>query len=300
MTSRSYLGRGSAVALVAALVGAATAGGGCKSDGSGDDTSSADEDQRAEAHDYYIEHVHNALGTCIGCHTSGTEGPAFMAADAEESYEDIERTVGLIAAPKNSPLVQYIHKDPKITVSPEQRSVLTTWLSLEATARNLEGAVAKPKTITEAYDQFAKCMNFDVWSYYRMGDLAFTQTDAEGPCLGCHSTGQGSAWLSAPSRETFEKAQQFPFIQKLVVGKLNEKGSFEALQPSNRFIEKANEICPEGSTSCHPRFGLPPAIQESIQGFVETTLENLASGTCNSGIVVPQTDAGPPDAGDGG
>jgi hypothetical protein len=142
-------------------------------------------------------------------------------------------------------------------------------------------------------------MNFDVWSYYRMGDLAFTQTDSEGPCLGCHSVGQGSAWLSAPARETFEKAQQFPYIQKFVVGKLNDKGSFESLVPSNRLIEKANEICPPGSTTCHPRFGLPPAITAAVQGFVETTLENLASGTCSSGIVVPQ-DAGPIDAGDGG
>ena len=222
-----------------------------------------------------------------------------MATDAEESYTTIEKTAGLIAAPKGSPLVQYVHKDPTITISPEQRSVVTQWLSLEATARSLEGAVARPTTITDAYKQFADCMNFDVWSYYRMGDVAFTQTDSEGPCLGCHSTGQGSAWLSAGSRETFEKMRQFPFIQKLVVGKLDDQGSFEALKASNRLIEKSNEPCPPESKSCHPKYGLPPNVTDSVKGYVDTTLENLVSGTCSSGIVVPQ-DAGPRDAGDGG
>src|SRR4029077_11189267 len=124
----------------------------------------------------------------------------------------------------------------------------------------------------------------DVWTYYRMGDLAFAQTDAEGPCLGCHSTGQGSAYLSAAPRETFEKAHDFPFIQKLVVGKLDERGSFESLLPSKRYEAKANEVCPPESTSCHPRFGLAPNILASIDGFVATTLQNLATDTCANGI----------------
>jgi hypothetical protein len=260
---------------------------------------SQEEDDREQAHRYYVERVHNTIGTCVGCH-SGSSGPRFMANDPEDSYTALERAVGLIAAPKTSPLVQYVHKDAAIVVSPEQRSVLTQWLSFEATSRKLEGAVEKPKSITDAYKQFADCMNFDVWTYYRMGDLPFAQTDLEGPCMGCHSTGQGSAWLSAATRETFEKSRQFPFIQKLVVGKLDERGSFESLQPSKRFAAKADEICPPESTSCHPRFGLPPNIRDAIDGFVDTTIQNLATGTCANGIVVPITDAGPKDAGDGG
>jgi mono/diheme cytochrome c family protein len=271
---------------------------GCSSKKSADEGATQAEEDRAAARQYYVVRVHPAAGSCIACH-AGAAGPRFMAADADESYDTIEKTAGLIAAPKASPLVQYVHKDPAIIISPEQRSVITQWLSLEATARNLEGAVAKPKTITDAYKQYADCMNFDVWSYYRMGDVAFTQTDSEGPCLGCHSAGQGSAWLSAGSRETFDKARTFPFIQKLVVGKLDAKGSFEALQPSNRLIEKANEVCPPDSKACHPRYGLPPDVSNAIKSYVDTTLQNLASGTCSSGIVVPQ-DAGPRDAGDGG
>jgi mono/diheme cytochrome c family protein len=287
---------GVSLAVIATSVIASVACGGSDSDEGETDQQAED---RETARSYYVQRVHGALASCVGCHAGGA-GPKFMAQDAEESYAVIEKTVGMIAAPKNSPLVQYQHKDPTVTISPEQRSALTQWLSLEATARGLEGAIAKPKTITEAYKQFADCMNFDVWSYYRMGDVAFVQTDSEGPCLGCHSTGQGSAWLSAGSRETFEKTRQFPYIQKLVVGKLDNRGSFESLQQSYRLIEKANEPCPPESTSCHPRYGLPPNVTTSVKNFVDTTLQNLATGTCANGIVVPQTDAGPKDAGDGG
>ncbi len=291
--------RGGFAALALGLAATAVPASACGSSNEDDAAASDAERDREAAHQYYVERVHPAVASCIGCH-AGQAGPRFMAQDAEESYGALEKTVGLIAAPKNSPLVQYVHKDATIVISPEQRSVMTQWLAFEATARNLEGAIPKPKTVTEAYKQFADCMNFDVWSYYRMGDLPFTQTDSEGPCLGCHSTGQGSAWLSAGSRETFEKMHQFPFIQKLVVGKLDPKGSFESLQPSNRLIEKANEVCPPESTSCHPKYGLPPNVSTGIERFVDTTLQNLATGTCANGIVVPAVDAGPKDAGDEG
>ena len=296
MRIRAFLGSSAAVATLSLFAMSAPTA--CSSASTNSGGPSQSEKDQAAAHDYYIARVHIASGSCVGCHGEGS-GPRFMAVDAEESYKALAKTAGLIAAPKNSPLVQYVHKDAAIGISPAQRSVLTQWLSLEATARSLEGAVARAKTITEAYKQYADCMNFDVWSYYRMGDVAFTQTDREGPCLGCHSTGQGSAWLSAGSRETFNAAKQFPFIQKLVVGKLDDKGSFETLQPSFRLIEKANEPCPPESKSCHPTFGLPPNITDSVKNFVDTTLQNLASGTCANGIVVPQ-DAGPRDAGDGG
>ena len=296
MNIHAFLGGSAAVLALAVVAVAPTTA--CSSSKAADEGDTKADEDRAAARTYYVARVHPAAGSCVDCH-AGAAGPRFMSTDPNESYDTLEKTAGLIAAPKASPLIQYVHKDGAIVISPEQRSVITQWLSLEATARSLEGAVEKPQTITDAYKQFADCMNFDVWTYYRMTDVAFTQTDSEGPCLGCHSTGQGSAWLSAAARESFEKTRQFPFIQKLVVGKLNEKGSFETLQPSNRLIEKANEICPPESKSCHPKYGLPPNITTAVKQFVDTTLQNLASGTCSGGIVVPQ-DAGPRDAGDGG
>jgi len=251
----------------------------------------------ARARDYYVTRVHPAAGSCITCHSGAAGAPAFFAADATESYSALSRTAGLISEPNTSPLIKYVHKDATIVPSPEQRNVLTQWLALEANARGLKGAIEKPKTITEAYKRFSDCMNYNVWTYYRMNDLAFAQTDDKGPCLGCHSTGQGGAWLSAGQRETFEKAKTFPFIQKLVVGRLDEKGSFESIVPSNRFVEKSNELCPVDSTTCHPGFGLPPDIRKNIEGFVDTTILNSSTGTCDNDIVTPV----PSDAGaDGG
>jgi hypothetical protein len=294
MRTRSFL-TATALVVVAAF-GATTA---CGTSNSEDPAAAEKEKERDQARAFYLTRVHVRVDTCVGCH-AGASGPRFMAPDAEGSYDAIARTVGLISAPKNSPLVQYVHKNPDIAISPEQRSIVTQWLSLEATARGLAGAVDKPKTATEAYKQFADCMNYDIWSYYRMGDVSFAQTDTEGPCLGCHSTGQGSAWLSAGSRETFDKFKTFPFIQKLVVAKLGGSGSFESLEPSNRLIVKSNEECLADKASCHPRYGLPPEVTTGIRGFVDSTIQNLATDTCNSGIVVPtNVDAGPKDAGGG-
>jgi hypothetical protein len=212
----------------------------------------------------------------------------------------MEKAGGYVAAPTNSTLLKFKHQTDADDFTPDQRTLVTQWLTLEANARNLVGAVPKPKSIKDAYKKFANCMNFDVWMYYRMGDLPFTQTDADGPCMGCHSRGQASTWLSATASETFGKAKQFPYIQKFVVGKLDDSGSFESLQPSKRFESKANEDCPADATDCHPRFGLPPNIAAAIDGFVNTTIQNLATNTCNNGIVVPKGDGGAPDAGDGG
>jgi hypothetical protein len=98
-------------------------------------------------------------------------------------------------------------------------------------------------------------------------------------------------WLSAGQRETFEKAKEFPYVQKYVVGKVDAEGRFEKLIPANRFIEKANEPCPKGKTDCHPVFGLPPQVQDGLTLFVQTTLQNLAGGTCAQGITTVK-DAG--------
>jgi hypothetical protein len=260
----------------------------CGNSDSTDKAASEQQANRDKARQYYVERVHIALNSCVQCH-AGAAGTKFMAVDAEESYSIIEKTPGLIAAPASSPLIKYVHQDKNIAEKPEQRSILTQWLSLEANARGLPGAVEVAKTVNESYANFARCMNtsYSVWTYYRMGDLPFAQTDAEGPCMGCHSTGQGSAFLSAGSRETFEQSQKFPYIQKYVVGKLDDNGSFEALQPSKRFAAKSDEVCPPDSTSCHPRFGLDPWLRDRIDGFVATILERMATNTCSSPLVVP-------------
>ena len=277
---------------------------GCKKSASPSSTTNnaggADTDAQIGAKDYFLTKVYPAIErTCGNCHKGQLQGSTFLSTTAEQSYELISGTIGLISDPAKSPLVQHVHSDTTVILLPEERTLLTQWLNMEATARGLAGSVQKAPTIQAAYKAFADCMNFDIWEYYRAGDLPFTQTDQDGPCMGCHSIGQGSAWLSAGSRETFEKAKEFPYIQKFVVGKVDSQGNFDSLIPSGRFATKADEPCPEGSTTCHPTFGLPPNVSAAIDNFTQTTLQNIASGSCGQPFTPPR-DAGPADASDGG
>jgi hypothetical protein len=274
---------------------------GCKKSTGNTDTGGggADNDAAIGARDYFITKVYPVVNrTCGQCHAGQGLGSTFLTTTPEQSYQLISSQIGYIADPAKSPLVQHVHTDKTVVLAPEQRAVLTQWLNMEATARGLAGSIQKPPTLAAAYKQFADCMNYDVWEYYRVSDLPFTQTDYDGPCMGCHSIGQGSNWLSAGSRESFEKAKEFPYIQKYVVGKVDKDGNFDSLIPANRFSEKANEVCTKEKIECHPTFGLPPNVQNAVDMFVQTTLQNVQSGTC--GVFIPLKDAGPPDAADGG
>src|SRR5262245_61485614 len=101
--------------VVVAVWMAATACGDSDSPGT---AASSQEKERDKAHTYYLERVHNAVGSCVNCH-AGAKGPRIMAADAEESYLLLEKTVGLIAAPRTSPLIQYTHLDTTILMTPD-------------------------------------------------------------------------------------------------------------------------------------------------------------------------------------
>jgi hypothetical protein len=252
------------------------------------------------ARTYFIRNVFPQLNSgCGKCHNGDGPGSTFLAKDAEAAYTALEGSLGLIAAPSKSPLTTYTHKDPTVgKLTAQQRNTLSQWLTLEATERRLAGAVAPPKTLADAYKAFKECSRYDVWRRAGMDRLPFVQTDKEGPCYGCHSTGQGGVYLAAAGRDSYKTLMEFPFIQKLIVGTVDSKGNFDTLVPAGRIIEKANELCPEGSDTCHPTYGLPPQVELAINTFVQTTLENLRGGTCdNISGVVDVTDAG---AGDGG
>lgn len=301
--------------LTATVVGAACAAlPAChksSSNGSGD-TNGSTGTQQESAKTYFLNSVYpriagqNACGACHsgGVSTCSSASCQFIGPDAETTYSLIEKTVGYIAAPQKSPLLIYAHKDrsdARSQLTGDQANVLGIWLGMEATERHLPGAIAKASNLRDAYEQFGKCMNFDVFVGTGMANLAYTETDADGPCTGCHATGQGGLWLAADARLTFEKMKTFPFIQKFVVGSVDSEGNFKELILSGRLAEKANETCPPGAQGCHPSYGLSGPTQSSIQYFVNLTLQNLAADTCSNGIVSTQ-DAGTPnvDGGDGG
>jgi hypothetical protein len=252
------------------------------------------------AKQYFVRNVYPQVNSACGkCHGGQGPGSTFLGADSEAAYTAVEGSLGLIAAPSKSPLLTYTHKDPTVgKLTPQQKNTLSQWLTLEATERGLAGAVAPPKTLADAYKAFKECSRYDVWRRTGMDRLPYTQTDREGPCLGCHSTGQGGVYLAAAGRDTYKTLMEFPYIQKLIVGTVDSKGNFDQLVPAGRIIEKANEICPEGSLTCHPSYGLPPQVELAINTFVQTTLENLRGGTCDNiaGTVDPDAGAdGGPD-----
>ncbi len=239
------------------------------------------------AKEYFASDVFPRIQPVCGpsCHDGSSPATPFIGPTADLSYQLIENRVGLIAAPTKSPLVNWIHSDPKLKSlpGPGELSVLRQWLQKETNARGLEGSVAALKSVQEAYARFGDCMNFELFTRSGMADLANVQTDRDGPCLGCHLGGQGGAYLNAEPRLTFTQLSQFPFVQKLVVAKVDSNGNFLDLIPSNRMIDKANELC-EGPT-CHPRYGLPPWALTAVTEFVGKTLENLKQGTCD---VIPE------------
>jgi hypothetical protein len=297
--------------VATAVIGTAVAAASCKQT---EESSTSDPNKPNEEtpKEYFIANVYPRIGgqnACAGCHEKApskcSASSCFFIGDtAERTYGLIERTVGYIAAPQKSPLLIYNHKDTEVVadqrskLTGDQANVLGIWLGMEATARKLPGAVAKARNLQEAYDQFAKCMNFDVFVGTSMSNLPFAQTDFDGPCTGCHAKGQAGIWLAADPTLTFESLKRFPYIQKLVVGRVDAQGNFKDLVPSGRIIDKANEPCPLGAEGCHPPYGLSDQMVNSIQRFVGLTLQNLAAGTCENGIVSNE-DAGLP-ATDGG
>lgn len=259
---------------------------------------------------YFLDSVYPRIAgasACGGCHSGGVSTCSaascqFIGSDGPSTYSLIERSVGYISAPQKSPLLTYQHTDrtdARVALTGDQANVLGIWLGMEANTRHLPGAIAKASNLRDAYDQFGKCMNFDVFVGTGMNNLPFIETDFDGPCTGCHGTGQAGLWLAADPRLTFEKMKTFPYIQKFVVGSVDRDGNFKELIPAGRLIEKANEPCPPGATGCHPPYGLSEDTRTSIEYFVNVTLQNLAAGTCANGIVAAP-DAGRVDLDGGG
>jgi hypothetical protein len=278
----------------------------CTKSSKSDNNEDPNKPHEVTAKEYFTQTVYPRIATqnsCGGCHAGGpstcsTGSCMFVEATADTTYSRIEKTVGYISAPQKSPLLIYQHKDrsdPRTKITGDQANVLGIWLGMEATERKLPGAVTKAKNLQEAYAQFAKCMNFDVFIGSGMGNLAFMQTDFDGPCTGCHSKGQAGLWLASDPTLTFESMKKFPYIQRFVVGRVDSDGNFKDLIPSGRIIDKAAEPCPVGADGCHPQFGVSDQMRNSIQQFVNLTLQNMAAQTCENGIVSEEVDAGGPD-----
>jgi hypothetical protein len=240
-----------------------------------------------EAKAMFVSNVFPAISAeCGSCHTTGESGaPVFLAATGEASYTAITSyTPTLIAVPENSNLVLHgVHTGPALTGV--QESAVSAWLQKEAEERGLVGGNPEDppvgKTLDQALDEFANCMDLTEWSE-NLENLPRSDTANAGECSGCHTSGDGGAFLSLNVEETFEMNQNFPYIKRLVTGTVDENGAFNTLIPSNRFINKGLEAqsCDPQTQNCHPTYNLPPGMKTAVETVVNNTLERWMNNEC--------------------
>lgn len=290
--ARFFEAKGLVVLALAAGMGAAIA---C---GSSDEESSS-ATQGSDAKKFFVEKVHGPLSdTCKECHQTGKSGaPVFLGRSADASYVAIEGFPGLVAAPSVSPIVQKgVHSGPALTQT--QSDLVSQWLKLEVTERKLGTDPGVPKNMRAAFKAFGACMDYARWKELKLHTMAATTTENnQGQCRSCHNYGQASLWLSGgtdnPNDEddnalTFLKMREFPYVQRLVVGRVNAEGTFDGIEASRRIIDKGTEAQQLQSNS-HPRYSLSSDLVAALQSYVLETISNLNAGRCQ-GVTLP--DAG--------
>ncbi|MBL9024340.1 MAG: hypothetical protein JNL21_19250 [Myxococcales bacterium] len=264
--------------------GTGTGGSGSGTTGSGSPTSGGGSNAQA----MFESQVFPAIATdCGSCHATGDMGaPVFLASSPSASYTAITGySPTLIAVPENSNLILHgVHTGPALT--PTQEGVVSAWLQAEADERGLAGGggddpTPTGKTLDQALDEFANCMDLTEWEE-NMANLPRADTANAGECSGCHTSGDGGAFLSLNTQETFDMNKQFPYIKRLVTGTVNSNGAFADLLPSNRFINKGLEAqsCDPQTQNCHPVYNLPPGIKTGIETVVNNTLERWHNNQC--------------------
>lgn len=274
--------------LVAVLAGAAAAWA-CGS--SSEDDNGASGGGGSEAKTFFVDKVYSTVNdTCKECHQTGKAGaPVFLGASGPASYTAIEGFPGLISAPSISPIIQKgAHSGPALTTT--QTDLVTQWLKLEITSRKLGSDPGAPKNLRAAFAAFGQCMDFARWTELKLDTLANTVTEGnQGQCIACHNHGEGSMWLSGDKAETFLKLREFPYVQRLVVGRVNAEGAFDGIEASRRMLDKGTEAQQPQSNS-HPRFALTAELAAALQQYVLETISNLTANRCQN-VTIP--DAGP-------
>jgi hypothetical protein len=282
-----WFGQASA-GIAMAIVTAATVAA-CGSSGGGGGGGDNGDGGTGSAKQEFVSTVYPAIQpTCAKCHASGDRGaPVFLAANADGSYNALEGSPGLIAAPTSSPLVQHgLHSGPALTE--DQNNIVAKWLTDEANARNLGGDTGKPPNLRAAFKAFGACMDYDRWTALKLDTIADTQTDGSGQCKSCHIAGQADVWLSDNHADSFNHFTKFPYVQRLVVGTVTPAGAFDTITNSRRLIDKGTEA-QQAQSNSHPRFSLPSDIAANLTQFVQETISNMNANRCQS---VHRPDAG--------
>lgn len=276
----------------AALAGVAVVAFACG--GSEDEEASGGSDAKR----YFTDKVHPSLSqSCNECHQTGKSGsPIFLGADANSSYIAIEGFPGLIAPPNLSPLVQKgVHSGPALTSIQDQ--LVQDWLKLEVKERNLTNDPGVPKNLRAAFKTFGDCMDYQKWIQAKLHTIATVTTEGnQGQCRSCHNYGQASLWLSGgrdnendpdvalndpENALTFDRMRQFPYVQRLVVGRVNSEGAFDGIEFARRIIDKGTEA-QQLQANSHPRYALPSDLANALSMYVIETISNVQAGRCQN------------------
>lgn len=237
----------------------------------------------SDAKKFFQEKVYASVDTtCKECHQTGKRGaPVFLGASSEASYTAIEGFPGLISPPSVSPIVQKgVHSGPALSTT--QTDLVTQWLKLEISDRKLGSDPGAPKNLRAAFAAFGQCMDYGRWTELKLDTLPLTPTENDrGQCQACHNQGQASMWLGVDKGETFLKLREFPYVQRLVVGRVTSDGSFDGIEASRRMLDKGNEAQQPQSNS-HPRFALTTELAGNLQQFVLETISNLNANRCQN------------------
>ncbi len=275
------------VLFIALALGAGAAWACGSSSSSGDGASGSG----SAAKTFFVDKVFTSVDTtCKECHQTGKSGaPVFLGTGGSASYTAIEGFPGLISAPSISPIVQKgVHSGPALTQT--QTDLVTQWLKLELNERKLGSDPGAPKNLRAAFAAFGACMDYGRWTALKLDTIAETTTENnQGQCMACHNFGQASMWLSGDKAVTFFKFRKFPYVQRLVVGRVTPDGAFDGIEASRRMLDKGNEAQQPQSNS-HPRFALSSDHSRDLQTFVSETLDNMRANRCQN-ITIP--DAGP-------
>jgi hypothetical protein len=308
MTRTTIFGKRGMLFLLALGVGAAAsfACGGDdeenKKPASSSGTSGTASTGTADAKAFYTSKVHQTLAdSCKDCHQYGKSGaPVFLGGDAEASYVALEGFPGLIALPSLSPIIQKgVHSGPALNQT--QSDLVTQWLKLEVTGRKLGSDPGAPKNLRAAFKAFGECMDYARWKELKIHTIAAIQTEGNtGACKSCHVIGTASVWLAGGTEQaqdeddnavTFLKFRQFPYVQRLVVGRVNDDGAFDGLEAAQRLINKGTEA-QQLQANSHPRYSLTSEQVGGLATFVQETLAKVATGPCTG----TSPDAGSYDA----
>jgi hypothetical protein len=244
-------------------------------------TGTGDGNANTAAKAFFNAKVFPALGPCVSCHASGTQGaPKFLDAEPDKAYTELG-AYGLVQ-PESRLLKKGPHGAGKSAPGLDEaaKSVVLEWIARETKENG-------GKTTPSVLDKVALCMDkaqFETIGIQRIQTIQRPGTN-DNRCTGCENTLCSSCHGdratpffmtigSALGDQTFEMTKQQPFITKYF-GVSNG-----APVASNGLLKKMQAVNADTGYGEHPNFTIPANVQQRLDAFVNDTLARFKAGNC--------------------